>query len=106
MAKNSHLTLSDRIAIEVGLRERKSFSAIAEELGKDPTTISKEVRTHIKLKQAGGYNPCVIRKDCKHYGDLCHPCKFTYGKSCHSCYQAKCFEACPDFLQAQCSKLS
>ena len=106
MAKNTHLTLSDRIAIEVGLRERKSFSAIAVELGKDPTTISKEVRTHIKLKQAGGYNPCVIRKDCKHYGDLCHPCKFTYGKSCHSCYQTKCFEACPDFLQAQCSKLS
>ena len=106
MAKNSHLTLSDRIAIEVGLRERKSFSAIAEELGKDPTTISKEVRTHIKLKQAGGYNPCVIRKDCKHYGDLCHPCKFTYGKPCHSCYQVKCFEACPDFQQAQCAKLS
>lgn len=33
MAKNTHLTLSDRIAIEVGLRERKSFFAIAEELG-------------------------------------------------------------------------
>ena len=106
MAKNTHLTLSDRIAIEVGLRERKSFSAIAVELGKDPTTISKEVRTHIKLKQAGGYNPCVIRKDCKHYGDLCQPCKFTYGKPCHSCYQTKCFEACPDFQQLQCSKLS
>ena len=106
MAKNSHLTLSDRIDIEVGLRERKSFSAIAEELGKDPTTISKEVRTHIKLKQAGGYNPCVIRKDCKHYGDLCHPCKFTYGKPCYSCYRARCFEACSDFLQAQCSKLN
>lgn len=106
MAKNTHLTLSDRIAIEVGLRERKRFSAIAVELGKDPTTISKEIRTHIKLKQAGGYNPCVIRKDCKHYGDLCHPCKFTFGKSCHSCYQTKCFEACPDFQQLQCSKLS
>lgn len=106
MAKNTHLTLSDRIAIEVGLRERKSFSAIAVELGKDPTTISKEVRTHIKLKQAGGYNPCVIRKDCKHYGDLCQPCKFTYGKPCHSCYQTKCFEACPDFQQLQCSKLN
>ena len=106
MAKNTHLTLSDRIAIEVSLRERKSFSAIAEELGKDPTTISKEIRTHIKLKQAGGYNPCVIRKDCKRYGDLCHPCKFTYGKPCHSCYQTECFEACPDFQQLQCSKLS
>jgi IS30 family transposase len=37
MAKNSHLTLSDRIAIEIGLRERKSFSAIAEELGQHRT---------------------------------------------------------------------
>ena len=106
MAKNTHLTLSDRISIEVGLREQKSFSAIAAELGKDPTTISKEVRAHIKLKQAGGYNPCVIRKDCKHYGDLCNPCKFTYGKSCSNCFKAKCFESCPDFQRAQCSKLN
>lgn len=106
MAKNTHLTLSDRIAVEVGLREQKSFSAIAAELGKDPTTISKEVRAHIKLKQAGGYNPCVIRKDCKHYGDLCNPCKFTYGKSCSNCFKAKCFESCPDFQRAQCSKLN
>ena len=105
MAKNIHLSLSDRIIIEAGLRERRSFSAIAAELGKDPTTISKEVRAHIKLNQAGGDNPCMIRKDCKHYGDLCHPCKFTYGKSCHSCYRTKCFDVCQDFQPAQCSKL-
>ena len=105
MAKNIHLSLSDRIIIEAGLRERRSFSAIAAELGKDPTTISKEVRAHIKLNQAGGYNPCMIRKDCKHYGDLCHPCKFTYGKSCHSCYRTKCFDVCQDFQPAQCSNL-
>ena len=41
MAKNTHLTLSDRIAIEVGLKEQKSFSAIAAELRKDPTTIRR-----------------------------------------------------------------
>lgn len=105
MAKNIHLSLSDRIIIEAGLRERRSFSAIAAELGKDPTTISKEVRAHIKLNQAGGYNPCMIRKYCKHYGDLCHPCKFTYGKSCHSCYRTKCFNVCQDFQPAQCLKL-
>ena len=105
MAKNIHLSLSDRIIIEAGLRERRSFSAIAAELGKDPTTISKEVRAHIKLNQAGGYNPCMIRKDCKHYGDLCHPCKFTYGKPCHSCYLTKCFDVCQNFQPALCSKL-
>lgn len=105
MAKNIHLSLSDRIIIEAGLRERRSFSAIAAELGKDPTTISKEVRAHIKLNQAGGYNPCMIRKDCKHYGDLCHSCKFTYGKPCHSCYLTKCFDVCQNFQPALCSKL-
>ena len=95
MAKNTHLTLSDRIAIEVGLKEQKSFSAIAAELRKDPTTISKEVRAHIKLKQAGGYNPCGVRKECKHYGDVCTLCQFPYGKMCHTCFKAKCFETCP-----------
>lgn len=80
MAKNTHLTLSDRIAIEVGLKEQKSFSAIAAELRKDPTTISKEVRAHIKLKQAGGYNPCGVRKECKHYGDVCTLCSFLTEK--------------------------
>ena len=106
MAKNTHLTLSDRIAIEVGLKEQKSFSAIAAELRKDPTTISKEVRAHIKLKQAGGYNPCGVRKECKHYGDVCTLCQFPYGKMCHTCFKAKCFETCPDFQKAQCSKLN
>jgi IS30 family transposase len=41
-----HLTLSDRIRIEVLLEEGKSFSQIAAELGKCPTTISREVLRH------------------------------------------------------------
>lgn len=81
MAKNTHLTLSDRIAIEVGLKEQKSFSAIAAELRKDPTTISKEVRAHIKLKQAGGSQPCGVRKECKHYGDVCTLCQVSLRKN-------------------------
>ena len=97
MARNAHLTLSDRIAIEVGLRRRKCFSAIATELGKNHTAISKEVRTHINLEQAGGYNLCIIHRDCKRHGNMCNLCKFVYGKSCNSRYQIKCFETCSDF---------
>ena len=41
-----HLTLSDRIRIEALLEEGKSFSQIAAELDKCPTTISREVRRH------------------------------------------------------------
>jgi len=46
MAKNKHLTLSERILIETSLNEGKSFKMIAKDLGKDPCTISKEVRLH------------------------------------------------------------
>lgn len=43
MAKNAHLVLDERATIEVRLRERASFTEIGRELGKDPSTISKDV---------------------------------------------------------------
>ena len=106
MSKYSHLTLSDRIAIEVGLRERKSFAAIAIEIEKDASTVSKEVRNHVKAKQSGGYNPCANRRNCRHHGDLCKPCQYSWGKDCKQCGYTKCFKRCPDFRDDPCSKLS
>ena len=41
-----HLTLSDRIYIESELNIGSTFKSIADFLGKDPSTISKEVRLH------------------------------------------------------------
>ena len=49
MAKNTHLTLEDRIIIEVSLKNGESFAEIGRKLEKDPSTISKEVRNHIKI---------------------------------------------------------
>ena len=43
---HKHLDLSERIIIERGLADGASFRAIALETGKDPSTISKEVRKH------------------------------------------------------------
>ena len=106
MSKYTHLTLSDRIAIEVGLRERKSFAAIASEIEKDASTVSKEVRNHVKTKKSGGYNPCANRKNCRHYGDLCKPCQYSWEKDCRQCNYTKCFKRCPDFKDDPCPKLS
>ncbi len=60
-----HLTLSDRICIEKGLNDGKSFAEIGRETHKDPTTISKEVRKHTKVKEYTGYAtvPCEANKD-------------------------------------------
>lgn len=49
-----HLTLSQRIEIEKGLLTGLSFAEITRKTGKDPSTISKEVRKHSEVR---------IRKD-------------------------------------------
>ena len=47
MNKQKHLNLEARILIETMLNEHHSFKSIARELGKDCTTISKEIKAHI-----------------------------------------------------------
>lgn len=46
MADNKHLTLSDRISIEKALNDGMSRKAIADQLGKDKSTICKEIKKH------------------------------------------------------------
>ena len=41
-----HLNQEQRIVIEKGLDSGKSLKTIAQETGKDPTTISKEIKRH------------------------------------------------------------
>ena len=44
--KNRHMTLDDRIEIQECLNKGMTFKAIAKRIGKDPTTVSKEVKLH------------------------------------------------------------
>ena len=63
------LTFEDHLTIEKGLRENLSFGAIAKELGKDRTTVAKEVRKYAYDLKSGysnyPYNACVHRVACK-----------------------------------------
>ena len=103
MAKNAHLTLSERIIIESALRDGMSFRQIAQGVDKDPSTISKEIRGHFKVVEKDTFNPCRHRRDCKHFSDLCNPCKHKWGKFCRQCNG--CYTKCPDFEEANCLKL-
>lgn len=47
MAKNKHLKIDERITIQTCLERGENFRMIAEKLGKDPSTISKEIRKHL-----------------------------------------------------------
>ena len=44
--KNKHMTLDDRIEIQECLSKGITFKKIGERIGKDPTTVSKEVKLH------------------------------------------------------------
>lgn len=53
--KGTHLSLEDRKFIQRGLEEGLSKAQIARELGKSPSTISKEIRLHRKFKLTSAY---------------------------------------------------
>lgn len=111
MKKNGnhkHLTLSQRIQIEKALAENKSFSEIARELGKDPSTISKEVRRNAQTKERpdSGYTspPCLNRSACK----ISCLCEKQCGSLCKICREPgfKCIRVCSDYRTAECEKLN
>lgn len=108
MANNKHLTLDERSLIEVRLKEKTSFSKIAKELGKDPGTISKEIRLHLLVQRIGGininYNACAHRFECTrhHLCSVCHSSRRW--KQCRRCSMCNAF--CPDFKPVICPKLS
>ena len=105
MAKNAHLTLDERATIEISLKEGKTFTEIGRILGKDPSTISKEVRNHRHSVRTISYNPCVKRTKCSLAGKACKPCKHPFHGSCKSCRYKNCYEHCPNFVEMTCQKL-
>lgn len=108
MGKHKHLTLDDRYAIQHGLDGRESFKQIAEKIGKDPSTISKEVQKHYIIEESGGrgrpFSPCIHRKNCARVSkcdyDKCTNLKCPgYCRECHlrcSKYEE---EVCPYFAK-------
>lgn len=64
----------NRVVIEKGLDASKPLSTIAAELGKDPTTIAKEIKKHRVFQEHNTYNNpthrCALAKDC-HRKNVC-----------------------------------
>ena len=107
MPNNKHLTLDNRITIESMLNTQSSFKEIAALLNKDPSTISKEVRSHLVFRHVGAmrtpYNSCALRFQCKksHLCTVCHAVrKYSLCKRCNMCNAF-----CKDFQKEICSKL-
>lgn len=69
--KNSHLSLEDRKQIQKGLEEGLSRTQIAKIIGKNISTVAKEIKNRRKLKPRNPFNnpiSCTKFKDCR----VCH----------------------------------
>ena len=109
MNKQKHLNLEARILIETMLNEHHSFKSIARELGKDCTTISKEIKAHICFEKTGALgrsfndcrvaflHQCSLQKFCQH-------CAYSNNKPCWTC--GRCTSSCISYEKYICPKLS
>lgn len=107
MNKNKHLDLGMRHTIEHSLNAQLSFKAIGNVLGKDCTTISKEVRLHLVYEKKGApyrpFNDCVNRRHCYYYGSVCNECSRKKNR-CASC--GSCTSLCEDYIKEECPRLN
>ena len=64
---NKHLTLDERKIIQTGIENRSNKVDIARTIGKDPTTVAKEIKKHRTFKPRNQFNYpsiCIHRKEC------------------------------------------
>jgi hypothetical protein len=102
-----HLTQEERNIIEQRLISGESFKSIARELGKDPTTIAREVKNHIQFRKTGCYGK--VFNDCKHrFGcPVMHLCgNLRCRHYCRFCKSHTCLSLCREYQKEICSRLS
>lgn len=64
--KNAHLSVVERQIIETGIHNGSSKSSIAKTIGKDKSTVGKEIKLHRQLKYKSRYPiDCAIYQKCK-----------------------------------------
>lgn len=100
---HKHLTLSDRIYIQQGLLEHKTFREIASFLSKDPSTISKEIRRSLDEQSIPHYkgNDCRFFLNCTRS----RLCPDNCAEFCKYCNDHDCRWLCTDYQPNKCPGL-
>ena len=81
----THLVSEERGIIETGIRHGSTKTAIARTIGKDNSTVGKEIKLHRKLKYK-----CTLPRECANYK--------------HCKYGRECFPECEDFKPFTCKR--
>lgn len=102
--KGKHLTLDDRLEIQRGLHERRTFVEIALMIGCSPDTVSKEIRNHRYHKPHDARriipNRCKYRDTCRKRNVCGKKGRYKCKIPCREC--TSCNKRCPDFVDYPC----
>ena len=105
MQPYKHLTADERSIIQDGLTRGQRFITIAQQLGKDPTTIAKEVKKHRQVHFSADWVRAPFCHNWEHctQRDLCERSQCTK-RQCRGC--TFCHNNCKDFEPILCPKLA
>ena len=99
------MTLTDRVAIEVGIAKGDSFAKIGKTIRRHPATISREIKENRTLI-TGTYpygNDCKFFASC-HRKQLCGESICTSIQECKRCKMHNCHDECYKYESAECYK--
>lgn len=98
-------TYEDRLEVQKYLKESLSMKAIAKEIGKDPTTISREIKKYSSEVATGHpgfpFNECKNRKLCRVKNICGKDCTHKSAMYCKVCRE--CNKHCNEFTREVCT---
>lgn len=104
--KKPRLTDMDRLRIESMLREGKTLYAIAKELARPVSTITREVKSRaVESNKGAAYrvaNRCALKMTCTQR-NVCAYCPYDEKRQCKFC--RLCNSNCPLFVEQKCERL-
>ena len=104
MSNRNRLCLKDRVRIEAGIYAKKSFSRIAREIGRQPSTVIREVKNNsqrVTLFRPNGVD-CIYAPKCR-LQNLCGD--MSCRGRCWTCKEHDCTELCDRCRSHQCMEL-
>ena len=66
---HTHLTYDDRLAIQAGLQQGLKVAQIAKNIGKDRSTVGREIKAHRRLVSTSKGNNCIHHCTCTRVPD-------------------------------------
>lgn len=98
------LTFDDRLQIQKGLTLNKNYSQIAKDLGKNRTSVSREVQAHLQEKGKPARSKCIHHKECIFEDKSLCPVPNCTKRAC-SVACSKCADYCDRYEPIICPRL-